>query len=501
LRFQLIVTIILTVAVGLGVSQLLETHLSQRALEEDLHDRASLIASTVDWLWAHGDRRRLRRQVATLEGGSIPVAAIDIFRTHGGRWRVVETTRKPGDHEGWPLDDDRTARLLAGESVHLPADWSGGGDWRLVAPLRSGKVIDGAVIVDVRPVAFRRLTRWLHLVDVTVLVLSIATVSLLLAILLERGVTRPVEVLVRGMAQVEGGNLGARVRVPQGGEFEFLARGFNRMLARLEEMTADLETRVEEATAELAVKNRELEAANERLASSQLEIGRTERLAAHGHMAAAIAHELGTPLNSMLGYTQLLRRGELTGPQAEKLAIIESQIQRMAETIRSMLKQARDQAVERQPVDVVPLVREAITLVRPRIGERTLALRTEIPAGLPSVPGDITGLRQVLVNLITNAIDATASPGTITIGACAEPAADSRGPHLVLSVTDTGSGMTDEQIRRACEPFFTTKTPGKGTGLGLVIVDHLVRAHGGRMVIRSAPGSGTTVRVSLPLEA
>src|SRR5438132_12049489 len=174
------------------------------------------------------------------------------------------------------------------------------------------------------------------------LVASIVLISFLLAVFLERRVGRPVTALVDGMRRAEAGELGARVSVPGGGEFGFLAGSFNRMLARLEDLTAGLESRGRPASGELADTNRELKATHEKLWSAQLEVGRSERLAALGQMAATIAHELGTPLNSVLGYTQLLLREDLAAEQASKLAVIESQVQRMIETIRSVLGRSEE---------------------------------------------------------------------------------------------------------------------------------------------------------------
>src|SRR3989441_6911412 len=147
-------------------------------------------------------------------------------------------------------------------------------------------------------------------------------------------------------------------------------------------------SRVRQATGELADANRELKEANAKLWSAQLEVGRSERLAALGQMAATIAHELGTPLNSVLGYTQLLLREDLPAEQASKLAVIESQVQRMIETIRSVLGRTRDREIGRGPVALAPLVAEALALVATRLAGREIALRRELAPDLPPVPGD-----------------------------------------------------------------------------------------------------------------
>jgi len=107
----------------------------------------------------------------------------------------------------------------------------------------------------------------------------------------------------------------------------------------------------------------------------------------------------------------------------------------------------------------------------------------------------------VLLNLLTNAIDATEPPGTITVRAAVLSQNGRPAPSLELTVSDTGHGMAPEELRRAVEPFYTTKAPGRGTGLGLAIVDHIVRAHGGQLEVESERGHGTSVHVRLPMEA
>ncbi|MFN8644620.1 MAG: HAMP domain-containing sensor histidine kinase, partial [Candidatus Binatia bacterium] len=225
-----------------------------------------------------------------------------------------------------------------------------------------------------------------------------------------------------------------------------------------------------------------------------------DRMAALGQMAGTLAHGLGTPLNSVLGYVQLLRREPLAPGQAEKLAIVESQLQRMIEDMRGVLDRTRDVPLRRAPLDVGKAVDEAMALVASRAAARRIALAARVAAGLPPLPAEAIGLRQVLLNLLTNAVDATPDGGRITVAAEVASDGEGRGRRLVLSVADSGHGMSETERRQAFEPFYTTKAPGRGTGLGLVIVEHIVRAHGGAIEVESAPERGTTVRVSLPLE-
>ena len=500
LRFQLIAIVVLTVATVLAVSQWVDTRLSERAEERDLQERALLALRTVASLWGRTELEALRRQLVAINEGDREITAIDIFGLGGGRPEVLLTTRDAPEAAAGTLGPDAATQLTRGSSMTLDRERIGAGVWRVAVPLRRDGALVGAAQVELSLDELARLRRRLRVIDGAFLVCSTLLISFALAFFLERRVARPVAALVAGMQRAESGELGVRVEAARGGEFAFLAGSLNRMLSRLEELTAGLESRVRQATRDLAEKNRELQQANQRLWQAQLEIGRSGRLAALGQMAATIAHELGTPLNSVLGYTQLLRRESWPAEAGEKLAIIESQVQRMIETIRSVLDRTRDRELHHAPVSLGPLVAEALTIVSSRLAGREVALQSLVPPDLPPVPADAAALRQVLLNLLTNAIDATEPPGTITVSAVVLPQNGRPGRTLELTVSDTGHGMAPEELRRAVEPFYTTKAPGRGTGLGLAIVDHIVRAHGGQLEVESARGQGTRVRVRLPME-
>jgi signal transduction histidine kinase len=499
LRFQLVVLMVVTVATVLAASQWVNTNLSERALVRDLRTGALALLDTTSRHWGSTPApEELRSALATLLEARPHVRAIDILRLTDGGAEVVLSTRatKPGHSDLKPAEVQalRSGALVTGDEQD--------DHWHMAIPLRRQGDVEGAAEVEVAWARLHRLQQRLRVIDGTLFLSSIVLISLGLTVLLERRVTRPVLALVNAMRRAEAGGLDARVADTGGGEFGFLGRSFNSMLVRIEDLTGGLESRVRQATRELAEKNRQLEDANERLWRAQLDVVRSERFAALGQMAATIAHELGTPLNSVLGYTQLLLRESKAPLQAAKLSIIESQIERMIETIRSVLDRTRNRRAPKAPVAIAPLIEEALTLVSNRPGSRGLTVGANgIAADLPTVPGDAIGLRQVLLNLLNNAIDATEPPGTVSVGAAvvAEPG-PAGGRQLEIRVTDTGRGMGPDEVRRVFEPFYTTKEPGRGTGLGLSIVDHIVRAHGGRVLVESQLGLGTTMRLRLPLE-
>jgi signal transduction histidine kinase len=135
-----------------------------------------------------------------------------------------------------------------------------------------------------------------------------------------------------------------------------------------------------------------------------------------------------------------------------------------------------------------------------RLGEAGVTVTNDIPEDLPAVPGGVVELRQVLINVINNAIDATGGNGRINLSARVLPQNGRRPARVELAVADNGPGISPQELEHLFEPFYTTKQVGYGTGLGLTIVDHIVRAHRGEVVADSTLGVGTTLRIRLPLE-
>jgi signal transduction histidine kinase len=252
----------------------------------------------------------------------------------------------------------------------------------------------------------------------------------------------------------------------------------------LRQHQAVLEERVQERTAELAQANTSLHAeiaerkrAENELFKLQLQMGHVERSATLGRLTGTIAHELGTPLNSVLGYTQLLAQDELSEQARRRLNIIETQIHRMEEIIQHYLSHTRG-ASPKNEIEINALIRETLVLLQPIFQQRKIAVTAELCDALPTTQGDSISLRRVLINLINNSLDASAE-GTIEI-------------------TDCGIGIPKEILPKIFDLFVTTKPFGKGTGLGLDICQEIIKAHGGTIHITSEVGQGTTVSIHLP---
>jgi two-component system NtrC family sensor kinase len=339
------------------------------------------------------------------------------------------------------------------------------------------------------------------------LVLLLATVWIV-----NRVVARPVSELAQAMREVEQGNLQRRVGFGQTDEIGKLAQGFNAMLDRLaladEEirgLNARLAGDILAATRDLQSKNEALQQLNQILLQMQRELGDKERLAALGQLAAQLAHEIGTPLAAVSGHLQLAAFDkELPPALRDRLQVATSELSRVSKIIRDYLDHTRAGKPSIVAADLRRLVEEAVRVTTSALRRPGIRIVTEIGPEAATVQTDPGLLRQILINLLTNAIDATAAhqadlgsggPPTGRIFVSAKVAED----RIVLAVRDEGTGIPGEDLQRIFEPFYTTKGRGRGTGLGLSICRELTRSLGGKITVESAPGQGSTFALHLPI--
>lgn len=271
-------------------------------------------------------------------------------------------------------------------------------------------------------------------------------------------------------------------------------------------LTADLEARVEQRTRALRHANAQLAAEIERREAAQAALVQSQKLEALGQLTSGVAHDFNNIIAAISGGFRVIQRRTSDPTLAEVAQHGANAADRGATLVSQLLSFAREQVLEPTTVDLGTMFEECGVLIRQSAGA-SVRVDISIPDDLPAVRIDPVRLETTLINLTVNARDAMAGTGTLTISArTSAPGEDDRPPELngvdavVLTVSDTGCGMDEETIRRATEPFFTTKAPGKGTGLGLAMVHGFIRQSGGAMQIDSRPGGGTTFRLYLPKE-
>jgi signal transduction histidine kinase len=506
LRTKLTVLNIVIAIVLLGLSTILTIVFSTRALESQAYVYAHLLVHQVA-LYAQTQWRADGR--STLEKGLQAIAkeddhhvVIEIFLFQERDDAPIST--RPGSAIVALTPEERQA-VQAGNEYTSFISLEGRRWIHITVPLRSAEQVIGAVRLWTRVIDIHRLRT--DEVGIALLFGAIFVVGLLFVLkgFFDRQINHPLERLITTIRAAETGNLATRSHLNREDEIGQLGAHFDRMLTRLEQsdtenrrllerlqrFNEELEARVQQVTQELVLRNREL-------LRLQRERTRVEPLAALGRITGSIAHELGTPLNSVLGYSQLLAQEALSNNAREHVQIIESQVHRMAAIIQHYLSHTRDAAACYQPVNVNTLIQETLRLLAPVFQQHQIRVRTVLAEALPPIQGDSTSLQRVLFNLLNNAVDAIDNDGTVTINTRVSSPTDAARSGVIVEVMDTGTGIPPDVLPRVFTLFVTTKEPGKGTGLGLAICQEIVKNHGGSLNITSEVGKGTQVWIFLP---
>jgi signal transduction histidine kinase len=303
-----------------------------------------------------------------------------------------------------------------------------------------------------------------------------AGVAVLLAVLLAgfltRSITRPIAILMEGTREVAGGNLRKTLAIGRDDEFGRLADAFNRMTAKL--------------------------------ATREREIIESEKLTTLGRLAAGVAHELNNPLGIILGYLKtMLRDADPKEGLTADLKIIQDEAQQCRRIVADLLAMARPAEIDVRTVDLERLLAECVERLMRQEAFANVQIEVDCEPGLALV-ADPEKLKQVLNNLAVNAADAMPGGGRLSLKGRRVAVVPARlmesgwagSGAIELAVADTGSGIPKDKLDQVFQPFFTTKT--NGTGLGLFICHHIVRAHAGSIELKSARGRGTTITIWLP---
>jgi two-component system NtrC family sensor kinase len=243
---------------------------------------------------------------------------------------------------------------------------------------------------------------------------------------------------------------------------------------------------------------RDLAVSLEQLRQAQAQLVQSGKLAAVGQLAAGVAHEINNPLTTIGGFSEIVLR-ELPGdsPLRNDVQLILREAQRARDVVRRLLDFARQSEPHRNSVDLNELVREMVSLMRSAASVRDVTIEECYAPELPWASVDANQFKQVVLNLLNNAAQAMPKGGTLMISVGAAVRETRRG--IEIKVKDSGVGIPRENLERIFEPFYTTKSPNEGTGLGLAVSYRIVREHDGVIEVESEVNRGTIFTVWIPI--
>lgn len=302
---------------------------------------------------------------------------------------------------------------------------------------------------------------------------------------------RSLRTITKTIDEFQEGKYEHRIHLKRNDELGHLATHFNEMAGEIEqvlahnlELTEHLENRVQEETLKVV--------------QLQNQVNQLQQLTAMGYLTATLAHDMGTPLHSIAGLARLLlERENWPADVNRKLELIVQQTQRLHTVIQNIRRVTRPPEPHFEAITVEDLLNETLPLVEPMIQHMNIAIEVQAPPDLPFLHVDRYRIQTALLNLIQNSTEALAGrdEGVITVVADLDEAHKS----IAISIVDNGPGIPPELMTRICEPFFSTHTEEGLRGLGLAIVQDIVKIHSGHMEIKGKSGEGTTVSLYLPV--
>jgi len=318
----------------------------------------------------------------------------------------------------------------------------------------------------------------------------ICLLSVVLCTILWKIVSVPLSMLTHGMKRVAAGELDYVVEIKTKDEMGELAKAFNAM-------TADLSIAKKELIEWGTTLEKKVEEKTEEIKKGQAQLVHSEKLASLGRMAAGVAHEINSPLTGIVTFSHLLLKKFPEGSEEkEDINVIIEQANRCSNIIKGLLGFARATSVEKGFVNLNDVLNSSLNMVGHKADFFNIKIVLNLDETLPPVMANASQLQQVFLNMIINAADAMEGKGTLTI-ATRKIVEDGKSLAEV-EVIDTGHGISEENMPKLLEPFFTTKPVGKGTGLGLAVSHGIIQDHGGKIFVKSKLGEGASFFIRLP---
>ncbi len=490
-RARLITLTIAGLAVTMAIWGFIQLTALDRILVEQQGKRLEGVAETVSTFYSNFPTKR---GLAALDSAmkdhvqsDVRLARIDIFDVSRGNVDYIAGASRV-QYE-WP--DNIIAQVTEKNTPrYVKITTEGGPALGLIYPV-SGETKDSRIVVAI--IGFSRANAEIMARANQLLILSSA--GLLLVILLVLGLSygwiigRPLQLIIDTIDEFQKGQYVQRIPIVRRDEWGQLAEHFNMMATEIQQvmasnldLTRHLEYRVKEETLKVV--------------QLQKQVDDLKQLTALGHLTANLAHDLGTPLHSIGGLANLLLEREGWPPDvAHKLQLIVQQTQRLDNVIQNVRRATRLPEPHFEILTIQKILNETLPLVEPLMQKTNITMDVDIDANITPLYLDRYRIQTALFNIIQNSLEAMPAGGKITITARALPELRM----VSITVGDTGSGMSPEMLNKACEPFYSSHKNEGMRGLGLAIVRDIVKAHGGKMEIKSSQVGGTSITLYLPV--
>jgi two-component system NtrC family sensor kinase len=514
LSSKLYLIIIPTTILAIVLISYVDSRVVANLLDRDIRTRTAAIANQLAADMARLDPsvspEMMRIWLGQIVETNFYVTRIDVFRLTGNSLTRITTTSSAGP-PGISLDE-MTAVQKAGP-LELTLFQDREPFWKIIVPFANpAGATAGCVSVVSSLSESAEVTKVHNRIDLFLIPISIAVLVLLLHYLYTRVLTGRIWRLEQAMAQARQGDLSKRAPVESHDELGMIAQLFNATMTEIERTSeernflleeqknfnTELQSRVQEATKELSSANLQLNQVNQDLIDTQRRLTQYERMAVASQMAAAFAHEVGSPLSAITTHLELmLEEPGCSGDARRRIQLIQEQISRITGFVEELLSETRAATQAYGRVQINDILKQLLLFLGQHLERYQIQIETEFRSDLPEIYANPQQLQQVFLNLLNNAADAMPQGGKVRITTSVEPGA--HGIDVVtVSVSDTGVGIAREEQKRIFEPFFSTKDFRRGTGLGLSIASRIVRQHKGEIAIESEPGAGTTFTIRFP---
>jgi two-component system NtrC family sensor kinase len=324
-------------------------------------------------------------------------------------------------------------------------------------------------------------------------ILIIIAISIFCGVFITLFVSKPLKKITHGIDQVGGGNLNYKIELDSRNELGEVAKRFNDMASRLDLAYTEIKDFSDTLTKKVNEKTEELKNIYD-------QVIQIEKLASLGKLSATVAHELNNPLSGILTYSKLISKKLKESPSAaehvkliEYLQLISDESARCGKIVKDLLLFSHRGDEDFSPENLKRIIDKAVLLIKHHLEIHLVALHKEYPEEDCLVYCDPQKIQQAVMSLLINAIEAMPNGGKINIKIACE------GEFAVIRVSDSGTGIREEDLQHIFEPFFTTKETGKGTGLGLAVVYGIIKRHKGNIEVEKTSPEGTTFKISIPI--